>query len=306
MSGGIKIHIPEEVRFAPVGRCVYCGRLAQDVARLSDEHIIPFAFGGHYVLPSASCEDCSDITGALCGQLCDLMLGSVRWHHGLPSRKTKERQKTIRVGVADHGELVYQRFHYEVAPSIVAFPTFELPGILAGKPLVGENVPLIGLQMSDTVPDNIARQKALKQSGIDRALAIAQVPVGPFMRMLAQIGHGFQVSQQGYSDGLLLADVVTGKNPNISHFVGGTPSQLNFVEEPQFRHGLHQVVPLAVSVDGVGYVAVQIRLFSFLNPPSPVYTVVISQRDVPKGDAYLSFTRNKITNNVNVESLVMA
>ena len=41
----------ETLRAASVGSCIYCGATDQ----LTDEHIIPLALGGRFVLPDSSC-----------------------------------------------------------------------------------------------------------------------------------------------------------------------------------------------------------------------------------------------------------
>jgi len=48
--------------FPTKGKCIYCG--ASDV-KLSDEHIVPLAFGGQHVIQEASCSDCAKITSNL-------------------------------------------------------------------------------------------------------------------------------------------------------------------------------------------------------------------------------------------------
>ncbi|MGH7226437.1 MAG: HNH endonuclease, partial [Gemmataceae bacterium] len=47
-------------RYAPVGRCIYCGatKPVLGYARFADEHIIPLALGGDLVLPEAVCKRC--------------------------------------------------------------------------------------------------------------------------------------------------------------------------------------------------------------------------------------------------------
>ena len=48
-------------RYAPVGRCIYCGAFSN---ALTKEHIIPFGLAGNaLVLPKASCQTCAAITG---------------------------------------------------------------------------------------------------------------------------------------------------------------------------------------------------------------------------------------------------
>ena len=45
-------HVQTTYRFKPVGECIYCGARAG----LSDEHIVPYALGGTFFLPLASCQ----------------------------------------------------------------------------------------------------------------------------------------------------------------------------------------------------------------------------------------------------------
>jgi 5-methylcytosine-specific restriction endonuclease McrA len=39
-------------RFKRIGVCIYCRDAASD---LSDEHIVPYALNGNWILPKASC-----------------------------------------------------------------------------------------------------------------------------------------------------------------------------------------------------------------------------------------------------------
>ena len=44
---------PVDIRFTPVGRCIYCGGTkSADDSPLTDEHIIPAGMGGRLVLPT--------------------------------------------------------------------------------------------------------------------------------------------------------------------------------------------------------------------------------------------------------------
>ena len=304
MTGDLKLKLPNDLRFASVGRCIYCGRTVPEVHRLTEEHIIPYSFGGHMILPDASCDDCMGITGKMCDQVCRLMLNPVRWHNGLPSRKKKDSEKTIRVGVADDGDLIHQEFHHTIAPAIVGFPLFEPAGLMMGRPLEGEKIRWAGFQMAATSPDHEAHERNLKAAGVEKATYSTDCPLGEFMRILAQIGHGYIVSQQGYREDLPLADIVTGKNPNISHFIGGTPPEMNFLRDPQRGAALHQLRPFAACIDGIGYLALQIRLFSYLTP-SPVYTVITSKWTIAEGSEYLLFDKQDASGDVNVTLQVM-
>lgn len=61
-------------RYAPVGRCIYCGGTSYSEAhpgrRLGDEHIIPLQLRGTLVLPEASCKACEVITSRLLKKRC--------------------------------------------------------------------------------------------------------------------------------------------------------------------------------------------------------------------------------------------
>jgi hypothetical protein len=77
-------------RFPPVGRCIYCGatRYSIDDARpLADEHIIPFALNGDYVLPEASCRQCERTTGQFEQVALRGILRGARVLFDYPSRK---------------------------------------------------------------------------------------------------------------------------------------------------------------------------------------------------------------------------
>src|ERR1700693_5445244 len=68
------ISIP--VRYEAVGRCIYCSSLGDP--DLHDEHIIPDAIGGRYLLPKASCLACATITGAFEGRVISGLYGDAR------------------------------------------------------------------------------------------------------------------------------------------------------------------------------------------------------------------------------------
>lgn len=52
------IEVHNTVRAPEVGTCIYCGAKEH----LTDEHIVPLALGGAFVLPDASCQTCASIT----------------------------------------------------------------------------------------------------------------------------------------------------------------------------------------------------------------------------------------------------
>jgi len=65
-----------------VNFCVYCSSKDE----LSDEHIIPFALSGSYILVNGSCEDCRKITNSFEQPLLRGLFYDYRAYSGLKSR----------------------------------------------------------------------------------------------------------------------------------------------------------------------------------------------------------------------------
>src|SRR5216683_6447429 len=86
--------------YRPVGRCVYCGRHA-DETELTDEHIIPLSFGGTWLLPAASCKQCAKPTSRIEGHVAKGMWDYARVQLGVPSRRPKERPQFVEMEMHD-------------------------------------------------------------------------------------------------------------------------------------------------------------------------------------------------------------
>lgn len=268
-----------------VGRCIYCGGDGT-----SEEHVIPLSFGGHRVLKAASCSACAAITGALEGQCCDRMFRALRVHHELPTRRPKNRPRTLKVIDGKHPEgAPIKEVPVEEAPGVVVFPVLPPPGILVGTP-PSEVINSLRFMWAETTHDAIERQRSLERRGFAGALATGEIPLGPFMRVLAKIAHCFDVANVGLSgtDGTL-SPYILGTDGRLPYLVGGTPPGGPLpitVPDPDHTSGLHQVWPIGLLLDGVGYIAVQIRLFAHLRPLSPVYTVVMRPHEPRSGDKF--------------------
>ncbi|TXL71780.1 HNH endonuclease [Vineibacter terrae] len=62
---------------------------------LTDEHIIPFALGGRWVVPKSSCAACARATGAFEQVFLRTMLGPLRMYFDMPTRRRKARPKKL-------------------------------------------------------------------------------------------------------------------------------------------------------------------------------------------------------------------
>jgi hypothetical protein len=89
-------------RYAPANVCIYCGSRNG----LHDEHVIPLALGGRWILPAASCHTCGGKTSAFEGKYNRTVLGPLRMLYGIRTRRKKDRPKSLaEKGVGDFSPL---------------------------------------------------------------------------------------------------------------------------------------------------------------------------------------------------------
>ena len=81
--------------FGSVGKCIYCGAESE----LTTEHIIPFGLGGKSILHGASCKKCAAITSKFERDVLKGTYNDFRISWDFPSRKKKERPKTLILNV---------------------------------------------------------------------------------------------------------------------------------------------------------------------------------------------------------------
>jgi hypothetical protein len=187
------------------------------------------------------------------------------------------------------GQDQYTEFPPEIAPGHVVLPVLEPPKILTETRVLENEFSMVGAYIATTTDDAAERQMAL-QADVSSVRTFSQIPCSEFTRVLAHIGHAYNVSNPGAVGESLLLPIARGDLREASKFVGGWfangPPPL-----PNPQSGIHQIHPFNAMIGGVGYVAAHIRLFTHLRPMSPIYTVLLCQRDIPAGDKYRSFTR---------------
>jgi hypothetical protein len=117
-------------KFSPVGACIYCGDAGSD---LSDEHIVPYALNGNWILPKASCAKCAYITGQLIEQR--VLRGELRHLRAalnFQTRKPAEQPTLVRLRAEGRDiDIPIQE-----CPILMHFIRFPAPGILDGRELV--------------------------------------------------------------------------------------------------------------------------------------------------------------------------
>lgn len=254
-------------RARPVGFCIYCGALDQT---LSDEHVVPYSFGGSGVLPKASCKACAKITSQFEQFCARTMLGPFRVRIGAPTRRPKQRPKKLNLGLIDEDGA-----HRDVEipsgdhPGILALPVFANPRLLTlPSDERRETFRMwFGSELSESDLHDI-----LKRHGAS-AMRIGTFEILNFCRLLAKIGHGaayyFDPSWTEVWEPLLM-DLILGRTEKYDLFVGGN-DKLYSAESMDF--------PLlfeSVDISATRYLVAEFGLFA--SSGTPVYRVVVAKK----------------------------
>jgi hypothetical protein len=236
--------------------CIYCG----STSSLSDEHIIPYALEGEFVIREASCKLCAKkisrferkiLRDALLAQRTAMRLRTRRPRErptSLPLVHTVEGVETIaHVPVADH-------------PTYLALPLFALPAYLRGDDLPNLKVVAPGariVSVSATTLQAAASRVAQGEIGVRNSLDIYA-----FAKLLAKIAHGFVAIADLGNVEVYLPGAMFASDESIGKWVGGAP------DEKLTAEGLH-----ACRIEIIeGEILVRIRLFAQLGGPE--YLVV--------------------------------
>jgi len=260
--------------FEPVGRCIYCGANGERV-KLTDEHVIPFALGGNLILPQASCKKCAKVINETIERKClRRMFGPLRLRLNYPTRRPKERPKTLPVLLEIDGKVEKQEVQVADRPHVTIMFAFELPGIIKG--LSPEESAKIEFPATwvNTADFDFVRKSARKINKLAKRISVGgEFHPGTFSKMLAKIGHAFAVAELGI-DGFTpwLPDAIIGKTElQPGYLIGGLPDQL-----PASEYAYEIQLGSKEMPNNRKLVIVRIRLFADLGAPE--YVVVAGDR----------------------------
>lgn len=256
-------------RFSPVGRCIYCG----SEKHLSDEHIIPFALDGNWVLPKASCRGCARITGALERDILRGPLLAARTRAGYQTRNPRNRPKELpmqvlgadghesgKVPVPDH--LTLLTLPLLLPPAHLDQRVYE-----RGVDLYGTETILFGDQ-----PAELAERLDAKRITVSGTYNFVD-----FARMIAKIGLALAVAEFGVSAiaESYVTPAILGERDDIGRWVGSD----NYVFELEKQGVTHAWTTLAMTWDHGGsretLLIVIVKLFASAH--STGYRVVVGR-----------------------------
>ncbi|MBR1189214.1 HNH endonuclease [Bradyrhizobium sp. AUGA SZCCT0160] len=258
--------ITQPAPYPRVGRCIYCGatRYSEERERLGDEHIVPLALGGEDILPQAACGKCEGKLNSY-EQFCHkLTFGTLRYHLGLPTRRPKERPKTLPLECTINGERVTRDVPLDNVPVSLLLPIFDLPDILLDKDPTERNIYTERFVMRQLPPVSLKWGNENDISSISSPSAGVQGI--KFASLIAKIGHAYAtavcINNPEFQP--MLADLVrkeTGPHP-LPYLVGGETEILPPTPS------LHEVGLLRRRTRKHTLIVVRVRLFAFLATPT--------------------------------------
>ncbi len=259
------------IRGNPVNYCIYCG----ETNSLTDEHPIPIALGGRYVLPKASCRACSDITSAFELKVTRGFMLQARAAAGFPTRRRKQRPKSFPLEVLKGKTYVTYAVPVEKFPAILSLPLLAPAGFLhkrkvhPGIELIGNEDIIFGKHAQDTVRD-------LGGTGIK---VTYRCDFSAYVRLLAKAALGFAIATVGSIplNEVPILPLILGKADDGSMWIGSAQFRLT-VEDTNPTHAVgFNIVPNPE--DPSKYLLIA-RLKMFANSGATGYEIVVWKPEV--------------------------
>ncbi|RRN64635.1 HNH endonuclease [Caulobacter sp. 602-1] len=255
-----------EVRFGPVGFCIYCGKCD---GKLTDEHIIPDGLGGNLILAESSCVDCARITGQTEQVVLRKYLHNIRGALGIRSKKSTEKLKDFIHTV----HVASEKRELDIVPAserslfmLHAVNTDSHPSLLQGQALTPPQ-----LIYTIVAPDDVEARDGV----IDGKFIYGwngSGDVNPIIRMVMKIAYA-------YAYAVLPPEEI---DTSLSHHILKKPGQdiLNVfgaLKSSESLLSLHDIqIVKAISWLETEYWLVRLKLFSFMSN-APTYEVVIGR-----------------------------
>jgi hypothetical protein len=268
----------EHKKFPPVGECIYCGARGSET-ELTDEHIVPYSLGGNVQLLQASCKPCARITGALEGYVGRKVLWDFRVHAKIPTRRPAERPDVLpaRISVGT-GEAQTLELPIADHPYFMPMPVWGMPGLLAGTPPRDKFAEENRVHLYWYIPPTLRGTLNLADGELAQIHPPdVQVDNHRFARAIAKIAYCQAVSHWGVKGfrRLAMPDLILGKYPLVSHFVG---CELKDPPPPMDRKAVHMVDLRVVTIEHLRLIVGSVRLFAnsgTKNHGTPIYRVIV-------------------------------
>lgn len=249
------------ILFPSHGRCIYCG---DDQSELSDEHIVPYALDGHYVIEKASCGKCATHTCRAENTCLNIWMKPARTSLKMSSRRKRRSDFPLRF-LTPEGERE-ETLPIEAYPASLTIIAPPPPTIIRDLfPPHAHDLTHVWLH-----GDGENLEKVQQRTPTSEKIEIGGFDQLAYARMMAKIGHSYTVSVLGL-DGFrpFLLDLICERSDNFNLFVGGEPF---YKPKTTLKHHMQLNRPM---IDGKQYAVVAIQLFAKFG--APVFQVVVGQ-----------------------------
>jgi hypothetical protein len=255
------------------GQCIYCG----STAKLTKEHIIPYALGGTWVQPKASCAECAKVTTTFEGQFCRTILGPLRMLYNMPTRRPKDRPRHLALKVKYPHSIDWEVAYVDrkICPFLIALPLYPLPHALTGvesEEAGGSAAKRFWLRGGGFWEDRDRHLQWLCEAlGAIQVMPTADIQTDPFCLTLAKIAHAFASAELGHKKFTpFLTDMIRRRDlSRTGEFIGGGEGN----EAPSRE--LHEI-QFDQTATSNELVVVLIRLLAILG--TPTYSVVVGRK----------------------------
>jgi len=161
------------------------------------------------------------------------MFGPLRMYYELPTRRPKERPKTLplKVKVTSDADWSFVEVDRDIYPFLILFPFLEIPDKLAGTTREGDRDAKVqtfwirGVSFRDGVTAHLENLAAALL--VSEIMPTATVSAPEFFRLLAKVAHAFAVAELGLDafDPFLIPLIRDGVTSNSVQYVGGMPQE---------------------------------------------------------------------------------
>ena len=201
--------------FDNVNECIYCGSKEQ----LTDEHIVPFALGGNFILPKSSFKSCAAITSLDERKVLKGFMLKGRIVANMPTRRKKDRPTHLKTMLLDEYDNVTE-IDLPVSEGVatIHLPIVEPPAILTGATF-NSTVEFKGIDTIHVGKNPVQVASTHGKTGIRFE---DKIDLNAYLRIIAKIAHAYHVANLGLfsrSESPLLP-LILSKAKGLNNWIG--------------------------------------------------------------------------------------
>lgn len=240
-----------------IGKCIYCGSLED----LTNEHALPKALKGQWVLQKASCSSCSKYTSKIERNVLRGVYYSARLRYGLKGYRSLPVEYTVE-GIDSKGSKVSKTVSVKKYGAVITLLGYKQPEYLTGV------TDRTGIAV---VSSYLLRTNGMDLSALAKELDLQQITFTEayeghnFEKFLCKVAYSFAVFAYGLDsfERVYILDSLFDRKDDIGLWVGSTEAEIGEADThiELFEKGMDLIC--------------KIRIFGKL--PVPTYLVVVGR-----------------------------